>query len=184
MQCGSPPALLESVALPVHLQHVNAVSKAVQQGSGQPIRAEDLGPLVEGQVGGDQDRPSLVSLTEDLEDGQRKIVALIADSGRSTPAESVLRTHSLDGRLRWGGEQERTHPLYYRYTRRVYAVQPGRPSGRSFAAGARAASPRSSSTAPRQRARRYPPATERPRPREGGTQPARFGRSTGLSYLK
>ena len=44
------------------------MSEAVQQGAGQPLRAEDLGPLVEGQVGGDQDRPSLVSLAEDLEE--------------------------------------------------------------------------------------------------------------------
>ena len=44
------------------------MSEAVQQGAGQPLRSEDLGPLVEGQVGGDQDRTSLVSLAEDLEE--------------------------------------------------------------------------------------------------------------------
>ena len=44
------------------------MSEAIQQGSGQPLRAEDLGPLVEGQICGDQDRPSLVSLAEDLEE--------------------------------------------------------------------------------------------------------------------
>ncbi len=44
------------------------MSEAVQQGAGESLRAEDLGPLVEGQVGGDQDRPSLVALTEDLEE--------------------------------------------------------------------------------------------------------------------
>ena len=38
---------------------------------GQPLGAEDLGPLVEGQVGGDQDRPPLVSLAEDLEEAFR-----------------------------------------------------------------------------------------------------------------
>ena len=47
------------------------MSEAVQQGAGQPLRAEDLGPLVEGQVGDDQDRPSLVSLAEDLEEELR-----------------------------------------------------------------------------------------------------------------
>ena len=47
------------------------MSEAIQQGAGQPLRAEDLGPLVEGQVGGDQDRPSLVSLAEDLEEELR-----------------------------------------------------------------------------------------------------------------
>ena len=62
------PTLLEAVALAVHLQDVNSVSEAVQQGAGQPLRVEDLGPIVEGQVGGYQDRPSLVALAEDLEE--------------------------------------------------------------------------------------------------------------------
>ncbi len=44
------PATLETVALAVHLQDVDVVGEAVQQGPGQPLRAEDLGPLVEGQV--------------------------------------------------------------------------------------------------------------------------------------
>ena len=47
------------------------MSEAVQQGAGQSLRAEDLGPLIEGQVGGDQDRPPLVSLAEDLEEELR-----------------------------------------------------------------------------------------------------------------
>ena len=47
------------------------MSETVQQGTGQPLRAEDLGPLVKGQVGGDQNRTSLVSLTEDLEEELR-----------------------------------------------------------------------------------------------------------------
>ena len=62
------PTLFEAVALAVHLQDVNAVSEAVEQSAGESLRAEDLGPLVEEQVGGDQDRPSLVSLAEDLEE--------------------------------------------------------------------------------------------------------------------
>ena len=65
------PTLLEAVALAVHLKDVNAVSEAVQECAGQPLRAEDLGPLVEGQVGGDQDRTSLVALAEDLEEELR-----------------------------------------------------------------------------------------------------------------
>ena len=50
-----------------------------------PLGAEDLGPLVEGQVGGDQDRPSLVSLAEDLEEelcaglGERYEAKLVDD---------------------------------------------------------------------------------------------------------
>ena len=42
------PAVLETVAVPVHLQDVDAVSEAIQQRAGEPLRAEDLGPFVEG----------------------------------------------------------------------------------------------------------------------------------------
>ena len=48
-------ATLEPVALAVHLQDVDVVGEAVQQGPGEPLRPEDLGPLVEGKVGGHQD---------------------------------------------------------------------------------------------------------------------------------
>ena len=44
------------------------VGEPVQQSSGEALRAEDLGPLVEGQIGGDQDGASLVALAEDLEE--------------------------------------------------------------------------------------------------------------------
>ena len=40
----------------------------VQQRSGEPFRAEDLDPLVEGQVGGHHDGAPLVALAEDLEE--------------------------------------------------------------------------------------------------------------------
>ena len=39
----------------------------VQQRAGEALRPEDLGPLVEGQVGGHQDGAALVALSEDLE---------------------------------------------------------------------------------------------------------------------
>ena len=42
--------------------------EAVQQGASEPFRAEDLGPLVEGQVGGHQDGAPFVALAEDLEE--------------------------------------------------------------------------------------------------------------------
>ena len=48
-------ATLEAVAVAVHLQDVDMVGEAVQQRSGETLRAEDLGPLVEGKVGGHQD---------------------------------------------------------------------------------------------------------------------------------
>ena len=43
------------------------VGQAVQESAGEPLGAEDLCPLVEGQVGGDEDRACLVALAEDLE---------------------------------------------------------------------------------------------------------------------
>ncbi len=48
------PALLEAEAIPVHLQDMDMVGEAVEEGPGEPFRAKDLGPLVEGQVGGSQ----------------------------------------------------------------------------------------------------------------------------------
>ena len=44
------------------------MGEAVQQRSGEALRPEDLGPLVEGQVGGDQDGAPLAALAEDLEE--------------------------------------------------------------------------------------------------------------------
>ena len=43
------------------------VCEAVQQSSGQTFGAEDLGPFIERQIGGHQDRAALVTLAEDLE---------------------------------------------------------------------------------------------------------------------
>ena len=63
---GVIPAVPQPVALAVHLQDVDVVGEPVQQRSGEPFRAEDLDPLVEGQVGGHQDGPLLVALAEDL----------------------------------------------------------------------------------------------------------------------
>ena len=45
------PATDEPVALAVHLQDVDVVGEAALQGPGEPLRPEDLGPLVEGKVG-------------------------------------------------------------------------------------------------------------------------------------
>ena len=49
--------------------------KSVRRSSRAPVslsEPKDLSPLVEGQVGGDQDRPSPVSLTEELRAGLRE----------------------------------------------------------------------------------------------------------------
>ena len=44
-------AVFEAEAIAVHLQDVDVVSKPVQQGAGHALRPEDLGPLVEWQIG-------------------------------------------------------------------------------------------------------------------------------------
>ena len=48
------PALLQAIAVAVHLQDMNVVGEPVEQGSSEALGAEDLGPLLEGQVAGDQ----------------------------------------------------------------------------------------------------------------------------------
>ena len=60
--------MLESEAIPVHFEDVDMVGETIKECSGQPLRAEYLGPLVEGQVGCHQDRPSLVALAEHLKE--------------------------------------------------------------------------------------------------------------------
>ena len=59
------------------------MGQAVQESAGEPLGAEDLCPLVEGQVGGDEDRSSLVALAEDLEQ------QLCAGLGQRDEAEFV-----------------------------------------------------------------------------------------------
>ena len=72
MGCNVFPAALEPVAGAVHLQDVDVVGEPVQQGSDEALRTEDRGPLIEGEVGGDQDGPALVALAEDLEEQFRR----------------------------------------------------------------------------------------------------------------
>ena len=48
------PALLQTEAVSVHLQDVDVVGEAVEQGSGEALGAEDLGPPLEGKVAGGQ----------------------------------------------------------------------------------------------------------------------------------
>ena len=52
---GVVPAVAEAIAVSVHLQDVDVVGETVQQRAGEALRAEDFGPLVEWQIGGDQD---------------------------------------------------------------------------------------------------------------------------------
>ena len=45
-------ALLEAVAVAVHLQDVDVMGEAVEESAGEAFRTEDLGPFFEGQVAG------------------------------------------------------------------------------------------------------------------------------------
>ena len=64
---------------------MHVVGEAVQQRAGESFRPEDLGPLIEGEVGGDQDGAPFVALAEDLEEqfrpggGQRHEAQLVDD---------------------------------------------------------------------------------------------------------
>ena len=62
------PALLKAETVAVHLQDVNVVGEAVEQGAGEPFGAEDFGPFLEGQVGSHHRRTALVALAEHLEE--------------------------------------------------------------------------------------------------------------------
>jgi len=61
------------------------VGEAVEQGSGEAFRAEDLGPLLEGQIRSDQCRAPFVALAEHLEEqlgarlGERHEAELVDD---------------------------------------------------------------------------------------------------------
>ena len=67
------------------------MGEAVQQSAGEPFGAEHVSPLVEGQVGGDQDGASFVALAEDLEEEFR------AGGGPGTkPNSSMISSLSRD----------------------------------------------------------------------------------------
>ena len=68
----TPAALVEPVALAIHLEDVDVVGEAVEESAGKPLGAEHLGPFVERQIGGDQGRAPLVALAEHLEQVARR----------------------------------------------------------------------------------------------------------------
>src|ERR1700675_3510478 len=78
-------ALLEAVAVAVHLEDVDVVSEPVWETTGQALGGDHAGPLVEGQIAGDDGGAALVALAEDLEQQlgaarrQRDIAQLVDD---------------------------------------------------------------------------------------------------------
>ena len=62
---------------------MDVVSEPVQQSAGQPLRVEHLCPLVERQVGGHEDRATLVALAEDLEADEVNAIIRAAPSPKA-----------------------------------------------------------------------------------------------------
>ena len=92
--------MLEEITLAVHFQDVDVVGEPVQQGYGEALRAEDLGPLVEGKVGGYQDGSPLVALGEGLEE------QFVAGAGEGHEAQFVDDQRIQPGQLPLDIQQE------------------------------------------------------------------------------
>ena len=60
-------ALVEPVAVSVHLEDVDVMGETVEERAGQAFEAEHLGPFVKRQVGGDQGGAAFIALAEHLE---------------------------------------------------------------------------------------------------------------------
>ena len=114
-------ALFEAIAFAVHLEDVDVVGEPVEERAGEALRAEHLGPLVERQVGGDQDRAALVALGENLEQqlgaglGERHETQLVDDEELEVgelllePQELsvIARFHELVDQGGGGGKADR-----------------------------------------------------------------------------
>ena len=101
------------------------MGKTVQQSAGEPFGAEDVGPLVKGEVGGDQDGAPFVALAEDIEEefraggGEGDEAQLIDDQQPEAgqlplqveQAPFVPGLHELVDQGRGGGEAHRQSPL-------------------------------------------------------------------------
>ena len=93
-------ALLEAIAVAVHLQDVDMVGESVQQCAGEPFRAGDLGPLLKRKVGCDQRGVAFIALAEDLEEQlgsglrQRHETQFIDDQ-QFVASQLLLQTHQM-----------------------------------------------------------------------------------------
>ena len=105
---GALPAVAEAVAVAVHLQDMDVVGEPVQQHAGEAFRTEHLGPLIERQVGGDQDGAPLVALAEDLEEEFR------SGGGQGHEAQFVDDQQSEAGQIPLEVEQPSLVPVFQR----------------------------------------------------------------------
>jgi hypothetical protein len=62
------PGLSQSVTFPIGFQDVASVSKPVKKSPGESLGAKDLGPFLEGQVGGHHEAMMLIGPADDLEE--------------------------------------------------------------------------------------------------------------------
>jgi len=118
-------ALLEPVALAVHLQDVDVVGETIEHGPGEALGAEDLGPLIERQVAGDDDRPAIVALAEHLEEQlgsgfRKRDEAQLVDDQELACCKLFLQALQISfvpgleqfmDQCRGGGEADRQAPL-------------------------------------------------------------------------
>ena len=73
-------AVLETIAVAVHLKDVDVMGEPIERGTRQALGAEHGGPLVEWQIAGDDGGATLVALAEDLEqEPSRQCLALSSD---------------------------------------------------------------------------------------------------------
>ena len=94
----TPAALVEPVAVTVHLEDVDVVGEAIEERAGEALGAEHLGPFVEGQIGGDQGRAPLV-----IFGGLRSLTWSIQMPKRSASAArlSLVASNSVSNRPIW-----------------------------------------------------------------------------------
>ena len=75
----------EPIGFGVHFQNMDVVPESIEQRTGQTLRSEHIGPLIEGQIGGHQRGAILVTPAEDFEQqlgadgGERNIARFIDD---------------------------------------------------------------------------------------------------------
>ena len=96
-------ALLEPVALAVHLQDMDVVGDAVEQCAGEALAGEDRGPFLEGQVRGHDGCAVFVAAAEDIEQqlasGLREgYVAELVDDQQADLGELVLEAEQSSSR--------------------------------------------------------------------------------------
>ena len=108
LSSGSLTETWEAAAVAVHLQYTHVVGEAVQQRARQALRFDHLGPLIERQVGGDQDGAALVALGEDLEEQFR------SGGGQGDEAQFVDDQQAEAGQIPLQGEQPPLVPGFQR----------------------------------------------------------------------